>query len=39
MEIPVEQLPPVLQDGWPQILEVILTIFNSLPKAEESKFL
>jgi hypothetical protein len=38
MEIPVEQLPSILQTGWPQVLEVILTIFKSLPKAEESKF-
>jgi len=39
MEIPVEQLPSILQAGWPQILEVILNVFSSLPKAEESKFL
>ena len=39
MEIPVEQLPSILQAGWPQVLEVILTIFNSLPKAEEGKVL
>ncbi|CAB4434389.1 unnamed protein product [Rhizophagus irregularis] len=37
MEIPVEQLPSILQTGWPQVLEVILTIFKSLPKAEENR--
>ncbi|CAG8437081.1 2268_t:CDS:10 [Funneliformis mosseae] len=35
METPVEQLPPILQTGWPQVLEVILTTFSTLPKAEE----
>ncbi|CAI2196173.1 17572_t:CDS:10, partial [Funneliformis geosporum] len=35
METPIERLPPILQTGWPQVLEVILTTFSTLPKAEE----
>ncbi|CAG8799462.1 21537_t:CDS:2, partial [Dentiscutata erythropus] len=35
IELPVEQLPHTLQAGWSQVLDGILEVFKSLPKAEE----
>ncbi|CAG8837457.1 25723_t:CDS:2, partial [Racocetra persica] len=37
LELPFEQLPPTLQGGWTQVLDGILTVFKSLPKAEENR--
>ncbi|CAG8478067.1 8378_t:CDS:10, partial [Cetraspora pellucida] len=37
LELPFEQLPPTLQAGWTQVLDGILTVFKSLPKAEENR--
>ncbi|CAG8735053.1 7002_t:CDS:2, partial [Dentiscutata heterogama] len=37
LELPFEQLPPTLQAGWTQVLDGILTVFKSLPKAEEDR--
>ncbi|KAF0457185.1 ARM repeat-containing protein [Gigaspora margarita] len=37
LEIPFEQLPPTLQAGWTQVLDGILTVFKSLPIAEENR--
>ncbi|CAG8497297.1 16245_t:CDS:10 [Acaulospora colombiana] len=37
IELPIEQLPHALQAGWPQVLDGILTVFKSLPKAEENR--
>ncbi|RHZ46534.1 hypothetical protein Glove_615g3 [Diversispora epigaea] len=37
IELPVEQLPHTLQVGWSQVLDGILEVFKSLPKAEEDR--
>lgn len=39
IELPVEQLPHTLQAGWSQVLDGILAVFKTLPKAEEGKFM
>ncbi|KAF9115179.1 hypothetical protein BGX27_008657 [Mortierella sp. AM989] len=37
LSVPVEQLPPALQSGWPQILNGILTNFEGLPVAQAKR--
>jgi len=37
LSVPVEQLPPALQSGWPQVLEGILSNFEGLPIAQASE--
>ncbi|KAG9304951.1 hypothetical protein G9A89_003120 [Geosiphon pyriformis] len=37
LEIPLEQLPPTLQNGWPQMFDGILNTFKTLPKAEAAR--
>ncbi|CAJ0826520.1 6037_t:CDS:10 [Entrophospora sp. SA101] len=35
-EIPIEQLPATLQNGWSQLLDGVLEMFKSFPEAEEN---
>ncbi|KAK3832183.1 MAG: armadillo-type protein [Linnemannia elongata] len=37
LNVPVAQLPPALQSGWPQILNGILTNFEGLPVAQAKR--
>ncbi|KAI1302858.1 hypothetical protein EDD11_005462 [Mortierella claussenii] len=37
LSVPVDQLPPALQNGWPQILNGILTNFEGLPVAQAKR--
>ncbi|KAF9544191.1 hypothetical protein EC957_012332 [Mortierella hygrophila] len=37
LNVPVTQLPPALQSGWPQILNGILTNFEGLPVAQAKR--
>ena len=34
--VPVEQLPESLRVAWPQLLGTILSVFKTLPQAEQS---
>nr|CAG8481704.1 10796_t:CDS:10 [Entrophospora candida] len=36
-EIPIEQLPATLQNGWSQLLDGVLEMFKSFPEAEENR--
>ncbi|KAF8934669.1 hypothetical protein BGZ52_003629 [Haplosporangium bisporale] len=37
LSVPVEQLPPALQNGWPQVLNGILSNFEGLPIAQAKR--
>ncbi|KAF9190108.1 hypothetical protein BGZ50_000457 [Haplosporangium sp. Z 11] len=37
LRVPVEQLPPALQNGWPQVLNGILSNFEGLPIAQANR--
>ncbi|KAF9202029.1 hypothetical protein BGZ49_007782 [Haplosporangium sp. Z 27] len=37
LSVPVEQLPPALQSGWPQVLNGILSNFEGLPVAQAKR--
>ncbi|KAG0308818.1 hypothetical protein BGZ98_006751 [Dissophora globulifera] len=37
LSVPVEQLPPALQSGWPQVLNGILSNFQGLPIAQAKR--
>ncbi|KAF9397483.1 hypothetical protein BGX21_008820, partial [Mortierella sp. AD011] len=37
LSVPVEQLPPALQSGWPQVLNGILSNFEGLPAAQAKR--
>ncbi|KAI7867363.1 armadillo-type protein [Spinellus fusiger] len=37
LEVPTEHIPPSLQTGWPQILQSIISVFKTLPKAIENR--
>ncbi|KAF9570176.1 hypothetical protein EC968_002115 [Mortierella alpina] len=37
LAVPVEQLPPALQSGWPQVLNGILSNFEGLPVAQAKR--
>lgn len=38
LSLPTDKIPVSLQSGWPQILASISHVFQSLPKAVESKY-
>lgn len=35
--MPFDQVPTSLRDGWPSMLDAIITAFHTLPKAIQSK--
>ncbi|KAG0306184.1 hypothetical protein BGZ98_002842 [Dissophora globulifera] len=37
LQVPVEQLPPTLQSGWPQVLNGLLRNFEGLPVAQAKR--
>ena len=38
LEIPFENIPKPLQDGWNQIMFALINLFQTYPKAVEGKY-